>query len=323
VAIGEVLTPRPNFFLVGAAKAGTTSLWSYLSQHPEIYMSPTAKEPHYFLWAEQSNAFEFGDWRRVDKPYHHDWDAYLRLFDGATQPIVGEASVFYLPHPTAATRIEQRCPGAKIAICLRDPTRRAYSWYRFNRMRHEESAPTFRKAIEKELATPNLYYAGQYLGLGLYSEQVKRYLDVMGSDRVHVILYDDLQRDAGGVMRSLFRFLSVDDNVPLDLSVRNRTMNRHPALDWVFRLKGSGRPIGTAARCAHGLLSGSKTYLRIKQKLFDGADRYAASRIDRDPKYEPMGAEDERYLRNFFSSDVSRLQDIIDRDLRGWLAEEQ
>jgi len=114
---------EPNFFIVGAAKAGTTSLWQYLRQHPDVFMPQTelTKEPTHFSDLTPPWASQF-----------RDWDAYLKLFEPVQeQRAIGEASVAYLFSSDAAERIHARYPGARIIIALRHPAERAYSHYKF------------------------------------------------------------------------------------------------------------------------------------------------------------------------------------------------
>ena len=116
--------PRwPNLFLVGAAKAGTTSLYDALARNPAIFMSPV-KEPHYFSRIEPSPE------RRAFFPHVADEASYLELFDGAAdEELLGEASTSYLWEPGTAERIREQSPRARILIMLRDPVERAYSQY--------------------------------------------------------------------------------------------------------------------------------------------------------------------------------------------------
>lgn len=120
----------PNFFIVGAAKSGTTSLYHYLKQHPEIYMSPV-KEPKYFL--ASINKFPHngpGD-IEVDKKIIRTWDEYLKLFSNASvEKCIGEASCGYLYYcELVAPSIKRISPEAKIIIVLRNPVERAFSAY--------------------------------------------------------------------------------------------------------------------------------------------------------------------------------------------------
>src|SRR5687767_12736237 len=106
----------PNFFVCGAARSGTTSLWEYLRQHPDIYM-PAAiehKEPSYFC----------------DLYGMSDWNQYLALFrEAGNRKRVGEASGPYLTSPESAGRLKEAAPEARIIILLRDPAERAWSLY--------------------------------------------------------------------------------------------------------------------------------------------------------------------------------------------------
>src|SRR5579872_6439243 len=135
----------PNFFIAGAPKAGTTSLYHYLSQHPQVYMSPL-KEPNYFaaeiredncdpvvrrrLYGEQRALRRFLDGPMLGPHFSgivSEWEDYLRLFANATtERAVGEASVGYLRSPTAPSRIAEKIPEAKIIVMLRDPADRAF-----------------------------------------------------------------------------------------------------------------------------------------------------------------------------------------------------
>src|SRR5947207_14583321 len=109
---------EPNFFIVGAARSGTTSLWHSLRQHPDVFMPLKQKEPHFFCDASPPWAVK-------------DLDAYLALFtDAEERKAMGEATTGYLGSPEAAARIAARYPGARIIIMLRDPADRAHSLYR-------------------------------------------------------------------------------------------------------------------------------------------------------------------------------------------------
>lgn len=310
---------KPNFFLVGAAKAGTTSLWQYLSGHPDIFMTQTAKEPHYFLWADEENDFDLGDWKRVEKPFHSDWQSYLELFNDANEIAVGEASVFYLAHPGAPEKIQRKCPESKILIALRDPYDRAFSWYLFNQMRHEETSPTFVEAVRRELSRTNPYYANQYIGLGLYAEQVKRYLDVFGKDNVHIILFENLVKNPSDECKKVFEFLGVRSDVPIETDrIFNPTVSRHPVLDQIFRLKASDGALGKFARAVHGKFSGSKPYLALKQVAFDWADKKASSGNSQVPDRKSPNAEEIALLKPHFEADIFKLEQSTGMNLSSW-----
>jgi sulfotransferase family protein len=193
----------PNLFLVGAAKAGTTSLHAELARHPAIYMSPM-KEPHFFSRIQPAPNWE-------DFFPHVSGEAeYLALFDGATdEQVLGEASTSYLWDAQTAERIKRVIPEARILIVLRDPVERAYSHYR-NDVREGMEKRSFVDALdEEERAGPGGWgVTSLYVDCGRYAEQVKRYLDRFG-DRVHVLFFEDFVRHEANTIAEIQSFLGV------------------------------------------------------------------------------------------------------------------
>jgi len=193
----------PNFFIVGFAKAGTTSLYAYLRQHPQVYM-PALKEPHYFSLVGP----RFGRQHAVEVV--SDSASYLALFEAASDfPAVGEASTSYLGLEDTAERIYDQIPHARIIILLRDPVERAYSHYLMD-VREGTQNLSFHDAVVREREDPGL-------GWGLwhrYTEplypKVKRYLDVFGPEQVLILLTEDLKRDPRGTTGAVVGFLGLD-----------------------------------------------------------------------------------------------------------------
>ncbi len=196
------MTAWPNLFVVGAAKAGTTSLWRYLGAHPDIYMS-RMKEPHFF---SRSNV--------PGIPKVKEERAYLELFAGKdATPFRGEASVSYLWDDRSARAIKSVAPDARILISLREQVDRAYSHYwTYARLGFENRS--FRTAVAEELENePDIAaLPPPYLARGRYPEQIQRYFDLFG-EGVHVLFFDDIAADVRGVMRGIFEFLDVDPAV--------------------------------------------------------------------------------------------------------------
>jgi Sulfotransferase domain len=199
------LAKWPNLFIVGAAKAGTTSLYHYLSQHPEIYMSPI-KEPHFFSRIRPDRKHVALSGTQVIANER----SYLRLFQQwQHEPLAGEASPSYLWEPMAASRIKQVSPNAKIIILLREPVSRAYSHY-LNDVRAGLEKRSFLEAIEADLAATKVGWGVSplYVALGLYGEQVKRYLDRF--TQVKIIFFENLILYPQETLRQIFRFLQVE-----------------------------------------------------------------------------------------------------------------
>jgi hypothetical protein len=195
----------PNFFLVGAAKAGTTSLYAYLSQHPEVFF-PAIKEPHYFTQVRPSAE----QWFFIEAITKRS--AYLRLFAGADgHAVVGDASPSYLWHPEVPQRIREAAPTARIAMILRDPLDRAYSHYLMDFREGVQHRP-FYQALLEDMNRPVRGWGVSYLyyELGLYSEQVQRYLDIFGPDRIKILLFDEFRCDVKRALRDVALFLDLD-----------------------------------------------------------------------------------------------------------------
>jgi len=198
----------PNLFIVGAAKAGTNSLWFLLKQHPEIFMteSELVKEPGYF-----SNLIGISNEAK-----------YLELFAHASQEkYVGEASTSYLTDPASAKRIYQFNPDAKIIIMLRNPIHRAYSLYNWMVQEGYEYSPTFEAALAQEEKRknkniPNLifetqyFYNYMYISSGLYSTQIARYVNLFGRKNVFIGLFEEFIDDTKSLLMRIFDWLEIE-----------------------------------------------------------------------------------------------------------------
>jgi len=203
---------------------------SYLGQHPDVYMSPV-KEPTYF---------------GADLPgerYCRDLDEYLDLFDGATdERWVGESSPWYLLSTTAATEIHSFAPDARIIVMLREPAALIESLHASALFSGDEHVTDLGRALELEpsrrsggdlTSLTRLPQATFYRAVVDFAPQLRRYFDVFGRARVHVIVLDDLARDAAGTYRSVLRFLEVDELfapsfqvVNSNRSIRSRALRR-------------------------------------------------------------------------------------------------
>lgn len=216
----------PNFFICGAARSGTTSMWEYLRQHPDIFM-PTVfgwKEPSFYcdLYGVKDRAF------------------YLSLFAQAgNKKMVGEASTPYLSSPESAGRIHAELPHARIIIVLRNPIERAYSLYKWMCENGYEQIPTFAAALEAEdkerhanesfMRNNGQYYWNfLYFRSGLYHDQVKRYLDTFGAGQVKIFLFEDMTREPGRTVRETFEFLTVDPEFLPAIDIHNPTSHESP-----------------------------------------------------------------------------------------------
>ncbi len=205
----------PEFLIVGAQKAGTTSLYNCLKQHPAIVPART-KEIHYF-----SQHFDKG----------LDW--YLEHFpERASDKISGEASPFYLFHPGSAKRIASQLPDIKIIILLRNPTQRAISHYHQQARRHHEKLPMMEAFLAENERIGNAWnklLAGKqlsgmkiqqcsYLKRGEYLEQILRYEQYFSPGQICILESSDFFDHPQAVLGKVFTFLNIDPHfVPADL----------------------------------------------------------------------------------------------------------
>ena len=210
----------PNFLIVGAAKSGTTSLYHYLSQHPDIFM-PMWKELSFF------SRDPFGPLHKVKKPEY-----YYKVFAKArNQSAVGEASTSYLYDESAPRQIKKLLGTIKIIIVLRNPVDMAYSLYNHQVRREGETLNTFESALaaednrrknitfrKKSYGWHANYY---YYHRGLYFKQVKRYLEAFGKNNVLILLFDELMCNSAAVAQKAFRFLGVNDAFMPIIKVHN------------------------------------------------------------------------------------------------------
>lgn len=188
----------PTFFIIGAAKAGTTSLHYYLDQHPEIQMS-AVKEPHFFAGPE--NGIPFPPERIADRA------DYERLFDPSF-PVRGEASPSYTNFPRRSgvpERIKGLVPDAKLIYLVRDPVERTVSHYQHAIAAGKETR-LLRQALQG-LDDPSCYLACH----SLYGRQLELYLECFSGDDIRVIDQAELLGEREPTLRSLFAFLGVEE----------------------------------------------------------------------------------------------------------------
>jgi hypothetical protein len=288
----------PNFFIVGAQKAGTTSLYHYLNQHPEVYMSPR-KEPHFF----EGMHSEFRRPGRRNAPVS-DLAEYQALFEGASgEKAIGEASASYLFSPKAPGLIKSSVPDARLIAILRNPADRAYSNYLHCVQVGREPLGSFAEALQAEQSRmrdrwgPLWYYKHK----GFYYAQVKRYFDTFGRDQVGVWLYEDLRNDAFGTLGEVFRFLDVDERFVPDASLEHNP---------------SGVPRAGKLYTRVRALTARNPVL-VERILPAKLRGYVKGRVlVKPPPFPPELREDLIYS---YKEDILMLQGLIDRDLSAWL----
>lgn len=295
----------PNFLIVGTARAGTSSLYEYLLQHPDIFMCPN-KEPMFFaLEGGQADFQGPGDEREINAKSVTELDAYQALFKGAKgQQAVGEASTLYLYSEYAAENIHRHIPEAKIVAVLRDPVQRAYSSFLYTMRDGREPLGDFAAALaaESERIGGHWEHIWHYRAMGFYADQLERYFQRFGPERIHIILTEDLEQRPLEVMTELLHFLGVDETELPDVSVRYNQggVPRRALLNRLLirqsRLKQAIKPwVPRRLRAV---------YVRLKQANLNRPE---------------MSGQLETELRQGYAEDVRRLQALTGRDLSAWL----
>ena len=281
----------PNFFIVGAAKAGTTSLYEYLKAASGVYMSPI-KEPHYFapnVWTNQPDKKVVGS------------AAYRALFqDAGGEDAIGEASPFYLWDPDSPALIQEMVPEARIIVMLRDPVERAFSHYLMEVGSGSEPL-SFHDALQSNARqSDGTWGVGRhYLQMGRYSEQIQRYLDTFGDDRVRVIFFEEFKEDTQAVVKDILWFLGVGGQ---DIVPEAKVHSIHNAF---------GSPRGRWAR----RLIFSRSARRLARRLVPGPLRQLVwRRLLLKPEEKPqMPPEARDFLRSYYREDVGILQSMLNR----------
>jgi hypothetical protein len=190
----------PDFIVIGAAKSGTTSLYQYLSAHPEICMS-SVKETNFFCWYGCSKAFDiWGQELPREMNVVTSRKEYAALFSGCGDRLRGEVSPSYLFSKSAPDNIKECNRETKILVVLRNPVDRAYSGYQMNRRLGRTKL-----SIDKAF-TPVEPWVRQ----GFYYAQLIRYFDRFPVKNIKILFFEDLVRDLNGFMCDVFDFLSVD-----------------------------------------------------------------------------------------------------------------
>jgi hypothetical protein len=325
-AAGGALGKRvPDFFIVGHSKCGTTALYLMLKRHPQIFM-PEVKEPRFFapelLSPFREQAAASGNGEPTITRHRYTLDAYLDLFAAAEpQQRAGEASPIYLRSTTAAGRIAEVQPDARIIAILREPASFLRSLHLQSLHNHIESEKDFGKALALEPTRregrqiPRGCHTPQAL---MYSEHV-RYVQQLQSfhaafpaDNVLVLIYDDFRRDNEATVRRVLRFLDVDDSISLDAvetnrlkAVRSQRLHAFRQSLWAARHK---RP--TASRAAR--LIDMLTPRQLRGELGRNLFRRVA--------YDEAALPDERLMlevRRRFKGEVLALSEYLGRDLVG------
>ena len=288
----------PNFLITGAMKAGTTSLYKYLNQHPGIFMSPN-KEPGYMSFGDTVNCKES---KNLFPNRICSYREYELLFQQVRdEKAIGEATTSYLDCLRAPARIKELLPNVKLIAVLRDPAERAYSHFLYNKKVFVEDLPTLEIALKEEhnRVTDKFGYRYKYLGKGLYFKHLSYYLKCFTEDQIKILLFDDLKNDPMKLLQEIFTFLEVDESFEPDISIKYNTSGvwRNDAIKTLLK------------QCQALRLIAEK---RLAPKIVS----YLGKIMMKPQKCNPSLR---REMISHYRQDILLLQNLIQRDLSSWL----
>lgn len=297
---------RPNLFIVGAQKSGTSALAGWLSQHPQVCMS-FPKEPGYLAFGEAGYTFPDGYGRAAPASQYvvRDAQSYRQLFTGASgqERVFGEASTWYLTLPGMPEKLHSYNPDARILILLRNPVERAFSAWCHARSDDVEPCETFAEALSLEASRGEVEFLLRYRHMGLYSRALEAYQAVFPAEQLRVLWYDDLRSDPVAFWRDVCAFLGIH---------REFTPPFHR------RYNRSGKP---RSRIVQGLLKSHRVKRVVSRVMPHQWGLAVKARLDDInlqalPAMQPSTRDE---LLEFYREDIAAVAKITGRNLDAWL----
>ena len=286
---------KVDFFIVGAPKAGTTSLYHYLNEHPQVEMS-SQKEPDYFSDKAINEQGMYYGKNRVNT-----LDKYESLFAQKESVVYGECSVSYLFYDNVAEAIKKYNPNAKIIIMLRNPIERAFSHYLMD-YRLGLVSESFEDIIAKKSKHKNahLFYQ-QYIEVSNYSRQIQRYLDFFEKENILFIDYEDFKKNVSKTVDKAYNFLNISTDFAADV---NRKYNNF------------AMPKNKGIRFIYSFIFLRKVLAFLFPIYLVKSIRVLLFRVDKKPKLL-KGTRDQ--LRKIFKNDIKKLEKVLGEDYSKWI----
>lgn len=295
---------KPNFIIIGAMKAATTSLYTYIKQHPHIFMTKV-KEPMFFNNFQQENNYNIlGSKSKKSTTL----EEYLAMFkDAKNEKAIGEASPAYIYNENAPYLIKEHLPDVKIIAILRQPTDRAYSNFLHTKRADRENVNSFEQAIkiEKERISDNWSPLYHYIQKGFYSVQLKRYYNLFPKENIKVYLFEDVVKTPKETLKDIFKFLNVDENIEIDVSKKSNV---------------SGTPKGIL-----GFILKKMRYYNLMPKfaISDYLPTFIINLLFKSvyKDTEKLDSVLRKELTDkYYREEILKLEKLIDRDLSNWLS---
>jgi hypothetical protein len=286
---------KVDFFIVGAPKAGTTSLYHYLSEHPQVEMS-SQKEPDYFSDKAIHEQGMYYTKNRVNS-----LDKYESLFVQKESVVYGEASVSYLFYENVAEDIKKYNPNAKIIIMLRNPIERAFSHYLMD-YRLGLISDSFENVLAKKSKHKNahLFYQ-QYIEVSKYAKQIQRYLDFFEKDSILFIDYEDFKINVSKTVDQVYNFLHISIEFAADINTKHNTFTM---------------PKNKVIRLIYSFVFLRKILTFLFPIYLVKNIRVLLFKSDKKPE---LLKETRSLLKRIFNDDIKNLEEVLSKDYSKWI----
>lgn len=305
----------PNFLVIGAIKGGTTALYHYLKQHPDVFLS-SIKEARYFA-VDPDQPLDAGFNRFAPVT---DLASYAALFDSVTnETAIGEVSPQYLYSPVAAANIKATIPDAKLIAVLRNPVERAYSSFMHHVRDGAEPLTNFAAALAAEPDRIEQQYGPlwHYKQAGFYSTQLQRYFDCFKPEQIKIYLYEDLKHDLPGVLQDMFQFLEVDPSFIPDTRTKHN-VSGVPQNAYLHQTLSKRNPVYKSLSSTLSHLPALKS--QLKQSTMVRTYQRWIDQIRTQNLVKPTLSDELRVkLQQEYRADILTVQAMLNRDLSGWL----
>lgn len=295
---------RPIFFVVGAQKAGTTTIYALMRQHVDLFL-PDLKESHFFSLPSPEHHYKDTAADRMNKTAIRSQQSYAALFEDSGTRVCGEVCPTYLYPDFVAERISNSIPNAKIIIMLRNPIDRTFSAYRHMKSRGAETALSFDEALALEPEHIKAGWQGMahYTNASLYYSQVKRYYEHFPASNIHIVKFEEFVKDPIAETNRALEFLGVS---PLPEAATIRQTNKTHVVESTF-LKNA--------------LANKRYGIQTLRKLVPGRYRgqikeWLLGKLATKP--EQISPSTRNRLRNFFNRDIEKLEELTNFSFSDW-----
>lgn len=310
--ISKVCGATPNLFCIGGMRCGTTTLYNYLFQHPQIFF-PEVKEPGFFLKQvaqEKSNRqlltedWEIENAKKITSQRFQTWEEYQGLYEGAENVAYRGDASHYLYHPETIDHIKKTCnESVRIVVCIRNPVERLFSEYLYQIRQGSDirSFEEFLSAEGVESGKPMIELPSRSrLSKGLFGKLLRPWMDAFAPPNFRAVFFEDLIGNPTQTLASIFEWLAISD---FPLQKQHSQRSGRPRVAWLAKLLQSKTIISSFLK----KLVPRVVRLRMRDSIYK-----------RLLKKEKMSEATRKLLADYYSSDIRVLEDVFSRDLSSW-----